>query len=273
MAEVGCLKDGYFQNLQVEGGTIFRGNFDTTLVKSKFDLGANVAIGFSSDGTTGDTGVAGESHQWVFRCGNTLEVVALGDGQTLMGPVLAATGLNVSGDQTNNDGVVFRGRSSLAMGKLNKDYFTVGTSPAFYAKIKFSVQDVSGFDDLRFGFVKVEAFNADPDALDEAACIGWIAQGNPATVGTHTILNGASTVTTNLTAPSSGEWADTASHSFTVFVSATGAVTYKYDDEAPTGAIAFSFDDTEVVTPYFFARHFADVGGTLIWEELEFGLQ
>jgi len=274
MAETGCLKDGHFNNLEVGGGTIFSGNFDTTLVRSKYDFGANVAIAFQSDGTTGDTGVAGESYQWNFRCGNTLEVVSLGDNQTLMGPVLATTGLNVSGDQTNNDGLVFRGRSSLAMGKLNKDYFKVGTSPAFYAYIKFAVANVSGFDDLRFGFVKVEAFNADPNALDEAACIGWVASANPASVGTHTILNGASTVPTDLTAPSSGEWADAATHSFKVLVSATGAVTYEYDGVSPTGAIAFPFDDAEEVTPFFFARHdAASQGGALIWQELEFGLQ
>lgn len=273
MGEVGCLKDGNFQNLQVDGGTIFSGTFDTTLVRSNYDLGANVAIAFQSDGTTGDTGVAGESYQWNFRCGNTLEVVSLGDNQALMGPVLATTGLNVSGDQTNNDGVVFRGRSSLAMGKLNKDYFKVGTSPAFYAYIKFSVEDVSGFDDCRFGFVKVESHNNDPDGLDEAACIGWIASANPASVGTHTILNNATTSSTNLTAPSSGEWADAATHSFKVLVSATGAVTYEYDGVSPTGAVAFSFDDAEEVTPFFFARHDSGVGGTLIWQELQFGLQ
>lgn len=273
MSETGCLKDGHFQNLEVGGTTIFSGNFDTTLVRSKYDLGANVAIAFQSDGTTGDSGIAGESNQWNFRCGNTLEVVSLGDNQTLMGPVLATTGLNVSGDQTNNDGVVFRGRYFLAMGKLNKDYFKVGTSPAFYAYIKFSVEDVSGFGDCRFGFVKVEAHNNDPDGLDEAACIGWIASAEPASVGTHTILNGASTVPTNLTAPASGEWADGATHTFKVLVSAKGAVTYEYDGESPTGAIAFTFDDAEEVTPFFFARHDSDVGGALIWQELEFGLQ
>ena len=64
-----------------------------------------------------------------------------------------------------------RGRSVAALGTLNKDYFTVGTSPAFFFKVQFSIADVSGIDDLRCGFAKVEAHNADPDALDELAAM------------------------------------------------------------------------------------------------------
>ena len=273
MAEVGCLKDGAFHNLQVEGDTVLSGNFDTTLVRSKFDLGANVGIAFQSDGTTGDTGVANQIHQWNFRCGNTLSVAAIGDNQTIMGPQLEPLGLNVAGDQTDGDGWVFRGRSNLSMGKLNKDYFTVGTSPAFYAKIKFSVEDVSGFLDIRFGFAKVEAHNADPDGLADMACIGWVASAANANVGTVTIKGGAATVTTPVTAPSSGEWADTITHSFGVFVSATGVVTYEYDGVAPTGAEVYSLTNALVVTPFFHLEHHANLGGKLIWKELEFGLQ
>jgi len=236
--------------------------------KTKFDLGAQVSLDAQSDGTV-FSGVAGEVNQWRFRCGNTLAVHAIGDNQTLLAPAAATNGLDVSGDQTENDGWNFRGRSNLFAGVLNKDHFIVGTSPAFYVRCKFSIVDVSGIDDLRLGFAKVEAFNANPDALDELATMGVMA----GSIKTLTIINNASTVTTNLTAPSSGDWADGATHTLQVNVSATGVVTYLLDDTVPTGALAFSFDSAEVVTPFWFHRHDSDVGGAIIWQEFEFGLQ
>ena len=234
---------------------------------SKFDLGAQVSLDPQSDGSI-FSGATGEINQWGFRCGNTLAVHAIGT-QTLLAPALAATGLNVSGDQTNNDGWAMRGRSVAALGTLNKDYFTVGTSPAFFFKVQFSIADVSGIDDLRCGFAKVEAHNADPDALDELAAM-HVVSGD---IKTTTIINNASTVTTDLTAPSSGDWADGATHTFKIMVSAAGVVTYELDDTAPTGAVAFTFDDGEVVTPYWFHRHDSDVGGAITWTSFEFGLQ
>jgi len=44
-------------------------------------------------------------------------------------------------------------------------------------------------------------------------------------------------------------WADTEAHTLKVLVSAAGAVTYEYDGSAPTGAVAFTFDSTDVVVP------------------------
>jgi len=237
---------------------------------SKFDLGAQITKCPQSDGSIFE-GAAGETNQWMFRCGNTLSAVAIGT-QTLLGPVLNTSGLDISGDQTDNDGWQFRGRSSLAMGRLNKDYFTVGTSPAFYAKCKFSIADVSGIDDLRFGFAKVEAFNANPDDLDELATLAVMA----GDIKTQTIINGASTVATDITSgggDDAGNWANAATHTFQVNVSSTGVVTYLIDGVAGTGAVAYTFDDGENVTPYWFHRNDSDVGGAIVWQTFEFGLQ
>jgi hypothetical protein len=234
---------------------------------TKFDLGAQVSLDPQSDGTA-FSGATGEINQWGFRCGNTLAVHAIGT-QTLLAPALNAIGLDVSGDQTNNDGWAMRGRSVASLGRLNRDHFIVGTSPAFFMKCKFSIADVSGIDDLRCGFAKVEAHNADPDALDELATMAVMA----GDIKTQTIINGASTVATDLTAPSSGDWADGETHTFKILVSAAGVVTYELDDTAPTGAVAFTFDNGEVVTPYWFHRHDSDLGGAIIWQEMEFGLQ
>ena len=244
-------------------------NHDSLIPKrvTKFDLGAQVSLDPQSDGTA-FSGATGEINQWGFRCGNTLAVHAIGT-QTLLAPALNAAGLDVSGDQLNNDGWSIRGRSASALGALNKDNFIVGTSAAFYFKVKFSIADVSGIDDLRCGFAKVEAHNADPDGLDELAAM-HVVSGD---IKTTTIINNASTVTTDLTNPSSGDWADAATHTFKILVSAAGVVTYELDDTAPTGAVAYTFDDGEVVTPYWFHRHDAELGGAIIWQTFEYGLQ
>jgi hypothetical protein len=244
-----------------------QGTLQTSDNVTKFDLGAQVSLDPQSDGSI-FSGATGEINQWGFRCGNTLAVHAIGT-QTLLAPALATTGLNVAGDLTNNDGWAMRGRSVASLGRLNKDYFTVGTSPAFYFKVKFTLADVSGLDDLRCGFAKVEAHNADPDALDELATMAVMA----GDIKTQTIINNASTVATDLTAPSSGDWADGATHTFKIMVSAAGVVTYELDDTAPTGAVAFTFDDAEVVTPYWFHRFDATSPGAITWQTFEFGLQ
>jgi len=235
---------------------------------TKFDLGAQVSLDPQSDGTA-FSGATGEISQWGFRCGNTLSTAAIGT-QTLLGPLLSTAGLDVSGDQTNNDGWEFRGCSSLAAGVLNKDHFKVGTSPAFFFKVKFSIADVTGLDDLRCGFSqKDEAFTATTDNYTDSAWMSVIT----GDIKTQTIIANAATVATDLTAPSSGDWADTATHTFEIRVSAAGVVTYLLDDTAPTGAVAYTFADELLVTPMWFHRHDAELGGAIAWQTFEFGLQ
>jgi hypothetical protein len=245
--------------------------FDSDVRVNKFDLGAQVAQAYQSDGTA-DSGVAGETNQWNFRCGNTLSAVAIGDNQTLLGPALATTGLNVSGDATDNDGWELRGKSSLSLGKLNKDYFTVGTSPAFYAQVKCSVADISDVDKMVVGFAKDETFTATVANYNDLATIGIL--DNAGDIKTDTIVGNATNVTTDLTAPAnSGVWADGAVHTMRVNVSAAGVVTYLLDGVAPTGAVAYTFTDGLNVTPYWYHIHVAASTAGIIWQEFEFGLQ
>ena len=254
----------------VDGGNI-KGqitNNGAPMITTKFDLGAQVALDALS---TGAIFAADGIGQWRFRCGNTLSTHEIGT-QTLLAPAAATTGLNVSGDQTNNDGWAIRGRASAYEGVLNKDHFIVGTSPAFFFKVKFSIADVSGVDDLRCGFAKVEGHQDDPDDLDELATLAVMA----GDIKTQTIINGATTVATDLTSgggDGAGNFADGGSHEFTINVSSAGAVTYLIDGVAPTGAVAYSFDSGEVVTPFWFHRHDGDIGGAIVWETFEFGLQ
>ena len=132
---------------EFSGSVTFKGDRRIT----KFDLGGQVMFHGLSTGAIA-AGAGGSTAYWTFRCGNQLAAVAIGT-QTLLGPAVATTGINVAGDQVDNDGWELRGCSSLQLGTLDKDYFTVGTSKAFYAKCKFSIADVSGIDDIRFEYL------------------------------------------------------------------------------------------------------------------------
>jgi len=257
--------------LTVAGASTISGNarFTESVFVNKFDLGAQASMGFQSDGTIGSSMAAGQTNQWNFRCGNTLAAVAIGDGQATanIGPTLNVLGLNVSGDLVDNEGWEFRGCSSLALGKLNKDYFKIGTSPAFFFKVKFSIEDVSGIDDLRCGFAqKDEAFTATTDNYTDAA---WMTV-DGGDIKTKTIIGNAETVAIDL---DETNWADDETHTLKILVSATGVVTYELDDATPTGVAAYTFADELLVTPMWFHRHDANIGNHIIWQEFEFGLQ
>jgi hypothetical protein len=205
------------------------------------------------------TGTAGDENQLIMGT-NIFEYHILGT-QTITGPVASADGLNVGMDQTANDGAEF----TMGITANDKHAFTVGTDAAFFAKGTFTIPDVSGTDDFAFGFRKAEAYQAAIDDYDEMAALNVIS-GN---INIETILNNAATTTTDTT----DDWADAASHSLTVKVSAAGVVTYEIDDAAPTATAAFTFDDAEVVIPFFYYLHHTDVAGAIIWESFECGYQ
>jgi hypothetical protein len=182
--------------------------------------------------------------------------------QTIVCPQLAATGLDVELDGTDNDGAEY----CWGILAQNKAVFTVGTDPAFYARIKFEIDDVSDFDDCAFGFRKAEAYQALIDNYDEMAAFNIIS----GVVYLETIINGAATVTTDTTEP---DWADGGVHELEVRVSAAGVVTFLYDGAVPTVTKAFTFDDGESVTPFFYFLHAASAATGLIFMEFECGYQ
>ena len=69
-------------------------------------------------------------------------------------------------------------------------------------------------------------------------------------------------------------WADGEVHTLEVYVSAAGAATFKIDGVAPTvNTHTLTFDDGDVVTPFFVALKDAGAGADVIHIELEVGLQ
>lgn len=205
------------------------------------------------------TGTGGDENVCVL--GNSIWEYHMLGTQTIVAPSLGVGGLDVSLDNTDNDGAEF----CLGINSANKGVFTVGTDAAFYAKMTFSIADVSGTDDCAFGFRKVEAYQANIDDYDEMAALNVIS-GN---ITIETILNAGDTTSTDTTE----DWADAATHTLEVYVSAAGVVTYKIDGSAPATTAAFTFDDAEVVVPFFYYVHATTTPGTIVLKEFECGHQ
>lgn len=248
--------DGKFPN-DLEANEIKARSKDPNYVHELFDanpvcvkkLGAGAATG-----TTGDENLCMLNDSiWEYHI--------LGLGQTIVAPSLGTGGLDVSLDAADNEGAEF----CLGINAKNRGVFVVGTSPAFFARLRFAIADVSDTDDCIFGFRKVEAYQANVDDYDEMAGLNVIS----GDIKIETILNGGATTTTDTT----NNWADTATHELAVYVSAAGVVTYKIDGLPPLTTKAFTFDDGEVVVPFFYFLHAAASTAGIVLKEFECGLQ
>ena len=223
---------------------------------------AGPAVWTSKVGTAATTSDDGENiWQWSDGLQLTSNNIA---AQTLCYPVESTSGAVVSGDATNDQGLQWVARGEASRGELNKDYFTVGTSPAFFMSVKFIIDDVDGTDDCAVGFRKVEAFQAAIDDYDEGACLNVIS----GDIYIETILNNGTTSATDTT----DNWADTAEHELKVLVSASGVVTFEIDGAAPTTTATFTFDDGEHVTPCGYHLNAANLA-TITYTKMKFGLQ
>ena len=215
--------------------------------------GAGAGAG-AATGTTGDENICVlNNSSWIYHVLGT---------QTILGPTMGTYGMNIVQDEVEDDGVEY----AMGITSHAKGVFTVGTDEAFYAKMRFYIDDVSGTDDCAFGFRKMEAFQANVDDYDEMAVLNVIS----GDITIETILNGGGTSTTD----STDDWADAATHTLEIYVSAAGVVTYKIDGVAPSTIAAFTFDDGEVVIPFFYQLQAADPEcANLELIEFECGLQ
>lgn len=181
--------------------------------------------------------------------------------QTITAPSLAATGLNIGMDQTDNDGVEL-GHGITARNPVS---FVIGTDAAFFFRVRFSIADVSGTDDCAIGFRKAEAYQANIDDYADMAVLNVIS-GN---INIETIKGSAATTTTDTT----DNWADGETHELKVLVSSTGVVTYTIDNAAPTTTAAYTFTDALTVVPFFYFLHATDLAGAVVIEDWECGFQ
>lgn len=220
----------------------------------------------SKKGGGAPTGATGDENEMII--GGYGDVPAVGlewhvlGTQTILSPKKTAVGLDVSMDQTANDGLEIT--PGIFYRANHPGSFKVGTDPAFYFKLRFKLADVDGTDDCAVGFRKAEAYQANIDDYDEMAALNVIS-GN---IKLETILNGGATTTSETL----DTWADGETHTLKVFVNADGLVSYQIDDDAAVET-TFSFDDGEEVIPFFYFLHDTNVCDTVELIEWDCGLQ
>lgn len=195
--------------------------------------------------------------------------------QTILAPVCAAGGLDLgSQDQTDNDGMQFS-TGAEAKGSRAGQY-VVGETPFYAAFLDVTIADVSGSDDLAFGFRKVEAAAAALDDYNDLTALNVIS----GTLNTSTILANAATTDTS----TGVSWADTATKSLLCEVSGTGVCTWYYSTDAAYNSnghrqpqtwtqvnsdTSFTLDDDERMGVMMYARQDADIMGVVTVRGLE----
>lgn len=211
-----------------------------------------IANGYGNPtGTTGDTNYA---HFRRFSAAYHVKGT-----QTLLGPLMDVNaGLDVSQDQTDNDGVEYLFGSHV--GTSNPFRTIVGTDQARFIRVRFKIADVSGTDDCCVGWRKLEAFQANVDDYDEAAFLNVIL-GN---IYTEKILNNAATASVD----TGKDWTDGETHELEVRL--IGQKAYFFVDGVEVGT-PHTFDAGEVVAPFFFFLQATTSPGKVYWDEVEIG--
>lgn len=223
-------------------------------------LQSNANTGAVPSGSTGDVNLM------MMQEGIIMEEFILGAGQTIIAPRMDANGLLISLDLTNTEGAEY----NFGAARSNSRHaYTIGTSPAFYIKAAIRVADVSGVDPLLLGFRKSAANNATFTNYTDFASIGLDVGVNDGTCIIQTNLNNAGVAATNTT----DAWADAATKTLAVYVSAAGVVTYTINGVAPTATAAFTFDNGDVVVPFLHFLHAAAAPGEIHLVSLEIGPQ
>lgn len=223
---------------------------------------ANSTTGASGYGDP--TGTAGDTNFVRYHSGNYgLMAQAFVTGtQTILGPIFdPAIGIDLSQDQTNNDGVqIVWG----ALGVASKFAFTIGTDAAFFIRFKFYIDDVSGFDLLEVGFRKNEAFATDPEDYNDKAGLNSL----NGEIYSSTIKTNAATVNTDTGVAIT----DGSTVELEVRVSAAGVASYWINNVQKQTSVAYTFTSGLVVVPYTNIRQDSDVGKVYL-KELEIGPQ
>jgi len=227
-----------------------------------------------TDGSAVTSGGAGTTSGMMFPEGR-LELYFEEAAAAIPAFTTSATGIDFGLDDNADDGMQLR-PPQFASGPGQ----FIGQTDAFYVKATFTIEDASGIDPGCLGIMTPQAF-ADFDALagldgyggagEEvvAICIGSGAGVDPAVVHTYTKVNNAASVDTTL---ATHTWADGATHTFEIDVAASGAVTYKFDGVAVTGAAALTVT-ADSFYPFILHDSSAEVNATFTINLFEYDLQ
>ena len=256
--------DGLFQRTDSHGLDVFiNGYRGASLGKAIYEDFTEYQDGDMTCMETDWTACSGTNTQinlLTFPSGNQVAHSVIG-AQTA-GMDMDAGSLDISGDQTNDEG----GELVWFMHGASGKPFVIGEDPAFYQCAKFAFADATAStDDFHVGFRSVEPFQAAFDDYQEVASIGIIT-----TNVTIETLTGSSTTTTDTTENA----VDATTYTYCIYVSAAGVVTYTIDGHAPATTAAYTFvDSTEVVPFIYILQNVGTATGEVDLYEWEIGYQ
>lgn len=173
-------------------------------------------------------------------------------------PVVIAAGLDIQGVNTNAIGTELFTNSFPTSGTP----FCVGLDPAFFFRVTIALDDVSGVGVLVAGFRRSEVNNVTYTSYADYGAIGLITTDGAINIAQE--INAAGTAPTDTT----NTWADAATKTFEIRVSATGVITYLINGVAPTVTAAQTFDAGDPVIPFVHFIQSSDIAVPVItsWE-------
>lgn len=189
------------------------------------------------------------------------------------GPKADDLGLNLAPDLTNNEAVsyIFGGALAAGVPFANPFGLTVAQAPAdkknmphpVFMRMRFTIEDVSGSDDLEFGFRKAEDIATAPAGYADVAAFK-IVSGDIKTVA---IVGGGAPSLVDTTQ----NWADNEEHELMVVLFGNGIVKFFLDGKEPTVTQAYQFTDALVVVPFAYILQDAGLTNVYLSDSLELG--
>ena len=201
----------------------------------------------ASGGTGAAAGSDNNVNQWMFANGAQLECSATAANSDIVPVKSAGVGLVIPNDNTANEGVEILVSDSL---NSTGPCYTIGTDAAFRVDMKVKIPDVSDYDVACVGFRKQEAYTAaleaDGEIITDYTDIAAL-NVNLVNINTCTRLNSGTGTATD----TDDDFADDATKTLSVLVSASGVATFQIDGVAPTtNTNTLTFDDGDVVIPF-----------------------
>jgi len=234
-------------------GSIFSGNVDArSLNATNINIRAfNQSPIVQSNLNTGvaPSGVAGDINLIHLQDGSVMEEFVI-TAQAILAPRMAATGLEIGGDQIVTNGYEY----NWGVDPNKRFAFVAQVSPAFFFEATFVVTTVANVDCFWLGFRRNDANNAGFAGYRDGCMIGLHPVTNAATAIIAQSLNGPAWGYTNTTTA----WANGSTHKVRVNVSAGGVVTYLIDGAVPAAIpAAQTFDNGDVIIPFIHLKQAA----------------
>ncbi|NIP44439.1 MAG: hypothetical protein GWN61_23880 [candidate division Zixibacteria bacterium] len=233
--------------------------WDYDYVNAKFH---DPVISVQADGTVA-SGVDTEVNVMHVGDGIMMEQYNIGT-KTIIVPTISASGLLVSLDQTDDEGAEF----GLGITTRSRCAFTAQTDACF-VEVTATFADASGVDPFYVGFRKLEGYNSTLGSYTDYFVLGVEGTANPNKIQFQTNLNGGVAATTD----STDTWADAATKTIRVNVSAGGVATGLIDGASPTTEPSTFTFDADTIIPFIWFLHGTTSPGDIHITSFKCGLQ